>query len=111
MFEREFYLFIIYFLFFKDFLYLFMREIQKEREAETLAEGEAGSTQGARHETRSQVSRIRPWAEGGAKLLSHPGCPILYPFRRLSFVLLIVSFAVCELLFSAFSVHYNPLVG
>ena len=22
-----------------------------------------------------QVSRIRPWTEGGAKLLSHPGCP------------------------------------
>ena len=21
------------------------------------------------------VSRITPWAEGGAKLLSHPGCP------------------------------------
>ena len=24
---------------------------------------------------RSRVSRIRPWAEGGAKPLSHPGCP------------------------------------
>ena len=46
-----------------------------EREAETQAEGEAGSTQGARHGTRFWVSRIRPWAEGGAKLLSHPGCP------------------------------------
>ena len=21
-------------------------------------------------------SRIMPWAEGGAKLLSHPGCPV-----------------------------------
>ena len=27
------------------------------------------------HGTQSRVSRIMPWAEGGAKLLSHPGCP------------------------------------
>ena len=47
----------------------------REREAETQAEGEAGSMQGARRGTRSQVSRIRPWAEGGGKPLSHPGCP------------------------------------
>ena len=46
-----------------------------EREAETQAEGEAGSTQGARCGTQSQVSRITPWAEGGAKPLSHQGCP------------------------------------
>ena len=57
-------------------MYLFIRDT--EREAETQAEGEAGSTQGARHETRSRVSRITPWAEGGAKSLSHPGCPHLY---------------------------------
>ena len=31
--------------------------------------------QGARRGTRSRVSRITPWAEGGAKVLSHPGCP------------------------------------
>ena len=47
-----------------------------EREAETQAEGEAGSMQGARRGTRSWVSRIMPWAEGGAKPLSHPGRPI-----------------------------------
>ena len=46
-----------------------------EREAETQAEGEAGSMQGARCGTRSLVSRIRPWAGGSAKPLSHPGCP------------------------------------
>ena len=51
-----------------------MRETQREREAETQAEGEAGSMQGARLGTRSQVSRITPWAEGGTKPLSHPGC-------------------------------------
>ena len=48
-----------------------MRDI----EAETRAEGEAGSMQGAQCGTRSRVSRITPWAEGGAKPLSHPGCP------------------------------------
>ena len=31
-----------------------------------------------------QVSRIRPWAEGGTKPLSHPGCPkdFIYLFMR-----------------------------
>ena len=43
-----------------------------EREAEMQPEGKAGSMQGARCGTRS---RIMPWAEGGAKLLRHPGCP------------------------------------
>ena len=47
----------------------------REREAETQAEGEAGSMQGARRGTRSWGSRIMPWAEGGTKPLSHPGCP------------------------------------
>ena len=36
---------------FKDFIYLFMRDT--EREAETQAEGEAGSLQGARCGTQS----------------------------------------------------------
>ena len=54
--------------------YLFIHEIEREREREV--EGEAGSMQGARRGTRSQVFRIRPWAEGSAKLLSHPGCAI-----------------------------------
>ena len=48
---------------------------EREREAETQAEGEAGSMQGAQSGTPSGVSRIRPWAEGGAKLLGHRGCP------------------------------------
>ena len=38
-------------IFFKDFIYLFMRDTEREggreREAETQAEGEAGSMQGA----------------------------------------------------------------
>ena len=44
-----------------------------EREAET----QAGSMQGAQCETRSQVSRITPWAEGGAKPLGPQGCPYI----------------------------------
>ena len=64
-----------YLFFFKDFIYLFMRNTEWEREAETQAEGEAGSMQGAWSGTRYWVSRIRPWAEGCAKPLSHQGCP------------------------------------
>ena len=57
-------------------MYLFMRDT--EREAEIQAEGEeAGSKHGARRGTRSPVSRTTPWAQGGAKPLSHPGCPKL----------------------------------
>ena len=56
-----------------------MRHTEREREEEeTQAEGEAGSMQGARHGTRSRVSRITPWAEGGAKPLSHRGCPKVF---------------------------------
>ena len=44
-FSLQFILFI-YFLK-KDFIYLFMMDIEREREAETQAEGEAGSMQGA----------------------------------------------------------------
>ena len=50
---------------------------ERERDAETQAKGEAGSTQGAQRGTRSRVSRITPWAEGGAKLLCHPGITLI----------------------------------
>ena len=61
------------FIFKRFHFYLFTRDTQ--RGAQTQAEGEAGSLQGARPGTRSQVSRTTPWAEGGAKPLSHAGCP------------------------------------
>ena len=51
------------------------RDRDREREAETQAEEEAGSMQGAQSRTQSWDSRIMPWAEGGAKPLSHPGIP------------------------------------
>ena len=57
-------------------LYIFFKILFiHERQAETQAEGEAGSLQGARRGTGSRDTRIRPWAEVGAKPLSHPGCP------------------------------------
>ena len=48
-----------------------------EREAETQAEGDAGSMQGAQGGTRSQDPGVTPWAEGGAKPLRLPRIPTL----------------------------------
>ena len=73
--------FYICFLFFFKILFIYSweteRERERERERQTQAEGEAGSMQGAWRETRSPVSRITPWSEGGAKPLSHLGCPCI----------------------------------
>ena len=67
------------FFFFKIlFIYSSHTHTHTHTEAETQAEGEAGSMQGARCGTRSCVSRITPWAEGGAKPLCHLRCPIIY---------------------------------
>ena len=63
---------LLIYLFLKRFC-LFIHE--RQREAETQSEEEAGSVQGAQRGIRSLVSRITPLAEGGAKPLSHPGCP------------------------------------
>ena len=52
-----------------------MTDTQREREAETQAEGEAGSLQGAQRGTGSLVSRITPQAKGGAKPLGHRAVP------------------------------------
>ena len=49
-----------------------------EREAETQAEGEADSMQGAGCGTRSRDTGLRPWAEGRhstAEPLGHPAPP------------------------------------
>ena len=52
-----------------------MRDTEREREAETQAEGEAGSVPGARCGTRSQVSRIAPWAKGRRQTAKPPRDP------------------------------------
>ena len=50
---------------------------QIEREAETQAEGEAGSLQGAQGGTRSRDSRITPWAKGRSQTTEPPRNPLL----------------------------------
>ena len=57
--------------------------IEREREAETQAEGEAGSMQGAQCGTRSQDSRIAPWAKGRRQTAEPPrDPPDLMVFKR-----------------------------
>ena len=50
-----------------------MRDTQ--READTYTEGEAGSLQGARWETRSQDPGITTWAKGRRSTTEPPRCP------------------------------------
>ena len=48
--------------------------------AETEAEGEAGSTQGAGRGTQSRDPRIMPWAEGRHQTAEPPRLPLLSNF-------------------------------
>ena len=48
---------------------------EREREAETQAEGEAGPMQEARRGTRSWVSRMVPWAKGRRQTAAPPRDP------------------------------------
>ena len=48
----------------------------REREVETQAEGEAGSTQGAGCGTQSRDSRIKPWAEDKHQTTEPPRDPL-----------------------------------
>ena len=52
------------------------RERERERQRHRQREKQAPRT-GSPMWDSSQVPRITPWAEGGAKPLSHPGCPQL----------------------------------
>ena len=62
-----------YYYFFNFKIYLFLRDTQGE--AETQAEGEAGSLQGARCRTRSQDPGVTPWAEGRRSTAEPPRRP------------------------------------
>ena len=68
------------FFFFLIFIYSW------ETEAETWAEGEAGSLQGARCGTWSQDPGIMTWAEGRCSTAEPPGLPgttfICIPLQR-----------------------------
>ena len=68
-----------------------MRDTEKDREAETQVEGEAGSMQGAQCGTRSRVPRIKPRAACNANLLCHQGCPLVADFDDL------YAFCICPL--------------
>ena len=59
-----------------------MRE--RERQAETQAEREAGSMQGAPCGTRSQYPRITPWAKGRCSTAEPPGHPQGWALNQLS---------------------------
>ena len=48
------------YFFLNFYLFMIVTERERERGAETQAEGETGSLQGARRRTRSRVSRITP---------------------------------------------------
>ena len=59
--------------FLKDFIYLFMRDT--EREAETQTGGEAGSLQEPDAGLHPRALGSRPELKGDAQLLSQPGIP------------------------------------
>ena len=56
--------------------YLFIHERHRLRETEIQAEGEAGSSQGARCRTRSRIPGSQSEMKADAQLLSHPGIPL-----------------------------------
>ena len=51
---------------------------QKEREAETQAEGEAGSMREPDMGLDPRIPGSHPGRKAGAKPLSHPGVPVLF---------------------------------
>ena len=66
---------MVLFFFFKDFIYLFMRDTEKEREAETWQREKHVPCRepDARLDPRTPGSY--PGPKAGAKPLSHPGSP------------------------------------
>ena len=59
-----------------------MIDIEREGEAETQAEGEAGSMPGARRGTRSRDSRIAPWAKDRRQNAEPPRDPLPFIFKN-----------------------------
>ena len=64
-----------------------MRDTDREREAETQAEGEAGSPREARCGTQFWILGSGPEPKADTQLLSHPGIPIMYLFKCQVFVI------------------------
>ena len=65
-----------------------MRDTEREREAETQSEREAGSMQGAQHGTWSWVSRITSWVRGRRLTPEPPKYPFKFFHYRLHFLFL-----------------------
>ena len=59
-----------------------MRDTERERQRHRQREKQAPCREP--DVGRSQDSRIGPWAEGSAKLLSHLGCPLQNHFKAQS---------------------------
>ena len=75
----NFFFFFSFFIFIFFKFYLFMIVTEREREAETQAEGEAGSMHREPDVGFNPGSPgSRPGPKAGAKLLRHPGIPLLY---------------------------------
>ena len=66
--------YVVFINFFKiKIFYLFTHD--RPRETETQTEGKAGSMQGVQYGTRSQDSRITPWAKGRCLTTESPRDP------------------------------------
>ena len=65
-----------------------MRDTDWERETETQAEGEAGSTQGARCGTWSQDPGITTWAKGRGSTTEPPRRPMIIKLIKEEFYLI-----------------------
>ena len=85
--------------------------IDTEREAETQAEGEAGSRQGAGRGTQSRVSRTTPWAEAGAKPLGPPGLPQVVPFNETKYIIYLISKVLYKWRINLWNILFNLVVG
>ena len=70
------YYYVVPCLYFKD-LFIYLSINNTEREVETQAEGESGSSQGPWCETQSQNLGSRPELKADAQPLSHPGIPVV----------------------------------
>ena len=65
------------------------RERERERQRHRQREKQAPCREPQRR-IQSRVSRITPWAAGGAKPLGHPGCPSSFFFFKGSFPVYVV---------------------
>ena len=62
-----------------------MIDIEREREAKTQAEGEAGSMPEPNAGLNPRTPGLRPRPKAGAKLLSHPGIPNINVLKSIVF--------------------------